>query len=124
MIEILIHNKEYWYFRSGVYMSDFLYMMGELDERVRPLVFVIRQWAKAVGITNSSPGKWISNFSLSLLVLAFLQKPLRSPPILPSLNTLVKLAGESNYTYTLNTKRYRYNEWYFELKNKGSRKVY
>lgn len=75
-------------------MSDFLYIMGELDERVRPLVFVIRSWAKAVGLTNPSPGRWITNFSLSLLVLAFLQKPLRSTPILPPLNTLVKLAGK------------------------------
>lgn len=75
-------------------MSDFLYMMGELDHRVRPLVFAVRSWAKAAGVTNSSPGKWISNFSLTLLVLAFLQKPFRSPPILPCLNTLVKLAGK------------------------------
>lgn len=75
-------------------MSDFLYMMGEIDERVRPLVFAVRSWAKEVGVTNSSPGRWISNFSLTLLVLAFLQKPLKSAPILPSLNTLVKLSGK------------------------------
>lgn len=77
-------------------MSDFLYMMGELDERVRPLVFAIRNWASSVGITNSSPGKWITNFSLTLLVLAFLQKPLRTLPIIPPLNTFVRLAGKKN----------------------------
>ncbi|KAJ8963327.1 hypothetical protein NQ318_018798 [Aromia moschata] len=60
---------------SGVHMSDFLYLMGELDERVRPLIFTLRKWARDIGLTNSSP------------------KPLRSPPVLPSLNTLVKLAG-------------------------------
>lgn len=87
-----------YFFRSGVYMSDFLYMMGEIDDRVRPLVFAVRGWAKAVGITNSSPGRWITNFSLSLLVLTFLQNPLKSPPILPSLNTLVKLSGKSSST--------------------------
>lgn len=74
-------------------MSDFLYMMGSLDPRVRPLVFAIRRWAKDVGLTNSSPGRWITNFSLTLLVLFFLQRPLHSSPILPSLNTLVKSAG-------------------------------
>lgn len=79
-------------------MSDFLYIMGELDDRVRPLVFAIRKWAKEVGLTNASPGRWMTNFSLTLLVLAFLQKPLRSPPVLPSLNTLVKLAGKQNNT--------------------------
>lgn len=82
--------------RSGVHMSDFLYIMGELDDRVRPLVFVVRKWAKEVGLTNTSPGRWMTNFSLTLLVLAFLQKPPSSPPVLPSLNTLVKLAGESS----------------------------
>lgn len=73
-------------------MSDFLYMMGEIDDRVRPLVFTIRKWAKAVGLTNASPGRWITNFSLTLLVLAFLQQPGQSQ-MLPSLNTLVKFAG-------------------------------
>lgn len=75
-------------------MSDFLYLMGEMDQRVRPLVFAIRKWASMVGLTNSSPGRWISNFSLTLLVLAFLQSPLSNKAILPSLNTLVSLAGK------------------------------
>ncbi|CAG9766191.1 unnamed protein product [Ceutorhynchus assimilis] len=78
---------------SGVYMSDFLYLMGEIDPRVRPLLFTIRKWAKEVFLTNHSPGKWITNFSLTLLALAFLQKPLRSPAVLPTLNQLVKSAG-------------------------------
>lgn len=73
-------------------MSDFLYTMGSLDPRVRPLIFTIRKWAREVGLTNSSPGRWITNFSLTLLVLAFLQNPLSSAAILPSLNTLTKLA--------------------------------
>jgi poly(A) RNA polymerase len=77
---------------SGVHMSDFLYIMGSIDERVRPLIFTIRKWACEIGLTNSSPGRWITNFSLTLLVIAFLQKPINSVPILPSLNYLVKLA--------------------------------
>lgn len=75
-------------------MSDFLYLMGSLDNRVWPLIFTIKKWAYEVGLTNSSPGRWITNFSLTLLVLAFLQKPLYSPPILPSLNELIKLASK------------------------------
>lgn len=75
-------------------MSDFLYLMGSIDDRVRPLVFTIRRWAAETGLTNSSPGRWISNFSLTLLVIAFLQsKPIN---ILPSLNTLVQMAGEDD----------------------------
>ncbi|XP_019881719.2 poly(A) RNA polymerase, mitochondrial isoform X2 [Aethina tumida] len=81
---------------SGVHMSDFLYIMGSIDSRVRPLIFAVRKWAAEVGLTNVSPGRWISNFSLTLLVLAFLQRPLNSESILPSLNTLVKLAGPND----------------------------
>lgn len=82
-------------------MSDFLYLMGSLDDRVRPLIFTIRKWACEVSLTNSSPGRWITNFSLTLLVLAFLQNPLHSPPVLPSLNKLVKLASKINYTHSI-----------------------
>ncbi|XP_060536082.1 poly(A) RNA polymerase, mitochondrial [Cylas formicarius] len=78
---------------SGVYMSDLLYMFGEMDYRVRPLIFTIRRWAKEVGLTNSSPGRWITNFTLTLLVLAYLQNPPNSHPVLPSLNSLVRSAG-------------------------------
>ncbi|CAH1957481.1 unnamed protein product [Acanthoscelides obtectus] len=62
---------------SGVYMSEFLYLMGEIDQRVKPLVFTVRKWAELVGITNSSPGRWITNFSLTLMVLAFLQSTVK-----------------------------------------------
>ncbi|XP_063908492.1 poly(A) RNA polymerase, mitochondrial-like [Zophobas morio] len=85
---------------SGVHMSDFLYIMGSIDDRVRPLIFTIRKWACEIGLTNSSPGRWITNFSLTLLVLAFLQKPPHSPPILPSLNNLVKLADSTDHYMT------------------------
>ncbi|CAG9863317.1 unnamed protein product [Phyllotreta striolata] len=81
---------------SGVHMSDFLYIMGELDDRVRPLVFTIRNWAKTVGITNSAPGRWITNFSLTLLVLAFLQNPPSGKPVIPTLNKLEEQAGKSD----------------------------
>lgn len=78
---------------SGVFMSDLLYVFGLIDSRVRPLVFVVRKWAQEVGITNNSPGRWLSNFSLTLLVLAFLQKIGTSPLVLPSINTILKQSG-------------------------------
>lgn len=83
---------------SGVYMSELLYLFGELDERVKPLVFVIRKWANAVGLTNSVPGPWITNFSLTCLVLFFMQQLKR--PILPSINMLVKSAGPEDLRVT------------------------
>ncbi|XP_025835229.1 poly(A) RNA polymerase, mitochondrial isoform X2 [Agrilus planipennis] len=52
---------------SGVYMSDLLHIWGSTDARVRPLVFVVRKWAEEVGLTNNFPGRWITNFSLTLM---------------------------------------------------------
>jgi poly(A) RNA polymerase, mitochondrial len=79
---------------TGVYMSELLYLFGEIDDRVRPLTFCVRKWASAVGLTNPSPGRWISNFSLTLLVIFFLQQ--LKKPILPPLNVLVKSARKSD----------------------------
>lgn len=73
-------------------MSELLYLFGSIDKRVRPLVFTVRKWAQEIGLTNNSPGRWITNFSLTLLVLAFLQRPNNYlPQVLPSINTLNKL---------------------------------
>lgn len=84
---------------SGFYMGELLYLYGEIDERVRPLVFCIRKWANSCGLTNSAaPGRWITNFSLTVMVLFFLQT-LRNP-ILPSLTSLIKAATPSDIRVT------------------------
>ncbi|XP_034937966.1 poly(A) RNA polymerase, mitochondrial [Chelonus insularis] len=82
----------------ALYMSELLYLYGESDERVRPLVFTIRKWALDVGITNPSAGPWITNFSLTLMILFFLQHE----GILPSLKTLQKLARKNDIRITEN----------------------
>ena len=76
--------------RSALYMSELLYTYGQLDPRVCPLVFTIRHWARANQITHSGPGPWISNFTLTLLVLHHLQ----TTGVVPHLNTLRSLAGQ------------------------------
>ncbi|KPJ04642.1 Poly(A) RNA polymerase, mitochondrial [Papilio xuthus] len=81
---------------SGVYMSELLWQLGALDPRVRPLIFVVRRWASAVGLTNSHPGRWITNFPLTLMVLFFLQQKRKSGFILPSLKLLVDRAGKED----------------------------
>ena len=75
-------------------MSELLYTFGQLDPRVHPLVFTIRHWARANQITHSGPGPWISNFTLSLLVMFHLQ----SVGVVPSIYTLRSLAGETVLT--------------------------
>nr|XP_013047142.1 poly(A) RNA polymerase, mitochondrial [Anser cygnoides] len=74
--------------------SELLYIYGNLDSRVRALVFSLRCWARVHGLTNSVPGTWITNFSLTMMVMFFLQK--RSPPIIPTLDQLKELADEKD----------------------------
>lgn len=83
---------------SGFYMSELLYMFGEMDTRVRPLTFCIRKWAQSCGLTNPSPGRWITNFSLTCLVIFFLQQ--MKNPVLPSINLLMKLAKPEDMRVT------------------------
>ncbi|XP_021070668.1 poly(A) RNA polymerase, mitochondrial isoform X1 [Mus pahari] len=70
--------------------SELLYIYGSLDSRVRALVFSVRCWARAHSLTSSIPGAWITNFSLTVMVIFFLQR--RSPPILPTLDSLKSIA--------------------------------
>lgn len=83
---------------TGFYMSELLYMFGELDQRVRPLTFSIRRWAQACGLTNPSPGRWITNFSLTCLVIFFLQQ--MKHPILPTINSMMKSATSDDMRLT------------------------
>uniref|UniRef100_A0A8D2D4J4 Mitochondrial poly(A) polymerase n=1 Tax=Sciurus vulgaris TaxID=55149 RepID=A0A8D2D4J4_SCIVU len=76
--------------RIALKSSELLYMYGALDSRVRALVFSVRCWARAHSLTTSIPGAWITNFSLTVMVIFFLQQ--RSPPILPTLDSLKILA--------------------------------
>ncbi|KAF6131585.1 mitochondrial poly(A) polymerase [Phyllostomus discolor] len=76
--------------RIALKSSELLYIYSALDSRVRALVFSIRCWARAHSLTSSIPGAWITNFSLTMMVIFFLQR--RSPPVLPTLDYLRTLA--------------------------------
>lgn len=65
-------------------MSELLYTYGELDWRVKPLICTIRKWARNTNITKNISGQWITNFSLTLLILFYLQ----IKNILPSLKVI------------------------------------
>ncbi|XP_078136423.1 poly(A) RNA polymerase, mitochondrial [Sander vitreus] len=80
--------------RVAMKSTELLYLYGELDPRVRCLVFTVRCWARAHSITSSIPGAWITNFSLTVMLLFFLQR--RSPPIIPTLDHLRDLAGPAD----------------------------
>lgn len=70
--------------RIALQMSELLYIYGQLDWRIRPLVCTIRKWARFMNLTKEHPGQWITNFSLTLLIIFYLQ----TRDILPSVNTI------------------------------------
>lgn len=77
---------------TALYMAELLYVFGEIDWRVRPLVFTIKKWAKDINLTNPTPGRWITNFSLTILVLFYLQ----SMKVLPPIKLLVDQASSKD----------------------------
>lgn len=80
---------------SAVYMTEILFYCGELDPRIRPLVYTVKKWAREAGITTKDPGPSVTNFSLTLLILFFLQS--RPVPIFPPLYKLVKVPDPDDY---------------------------
>lgn len=79
-------------------MSEILFLFGEMDARFRPLVSAVRFWADSCKLTKESPGPYVTNFMLTLLVVFYLQTC--SPPILPSLNEMI-LAARPELDYRL-----------------------
>ncbi|KAM3860399.1 poly(A) RNA polymerase, mitochondrial [Diretmus argenteus] len=80
--------------RVAMKSTELLYLYGRLDQRVRHLVFTVRCWARTHAITSSIPGAWITNFSLTVMVVFFLQR--RSTPVIPTLDQLRDLAGPAD----------------------------
>ncbi len=71
-------------------MSEMLYLFSEMDWRFRPLVTAVRHWAAWARLTDMVPSPRITNFTLTLLVVFYLQRC--TPPILPTLGEMIKLA--------------------------------
>ena len=81
-------------------MSELLYLYGELDNRVRPLMFAIRNWAKEQQLVQDiRPTVFFTNFEITLMVIFFLQSEYG---MLPSLNKLCELADLSVDKYVCN----------------------
>ncbi|XP_060525946.1 poly(A) RNA polymerase gld-2 homolog A-like isoform X2 [Cylas formicarius] len=70
----------------GIHNTHLLYCYARLDWRIRPLVVVIKLWAKANGI-NDAKNLTVSSYSWTLMMIHYLQCGV-SPPVLPCLHTL------------------------------------
>ena len=77
---------------SGYHMSNLLYIWGNLDDRVRPLVFAVRKWASEMGLVpKQRPTTFFTNFPITLMVIFYLQF---KHNILPPLDKLKSMAGK------------------------------
>ncbi|KAL7076248.1 hypothetical protein ACQ4LE_004442 [Meloidogyne hapla] len=66
----------------AIHNSELLKLYTEFDERVAPLGFAIKCWAKLYGINDASTGS-ISSYAYIVMLIYYLQRC--SPPILPFL---------------------------------------
>lgn len=95
------------------------YLFGEIDERVRPLVFIVRRWAKEKQLTSKTKTTSFTNFQLTCLVLCFLQQ--LPEPILPTVPELVSKARKIDTRYSEDNRSYTFlrdiNEVQFKTQN-------
>ncbi|KAK7793005.1 hypothetical protein R5R35_009606 [Gryllus longicercus] len=70
----------------GIRNTHLLYCYSQMDWRVRPLVLIVKLWARKHNI-NDAKNMTISSYSLVLMVIHFLQCGV-SPPVLPCLHGL------------------------------------
>ena len=76
--------------QTAIPMTELIYVYGEMDWRFRPLIFAVRLWAETSQLTRSIAGPTITNFSLTMLLIFYLQG--LKQPILPTLNEMIKAA--------------------------------
>lgn len=78
--------------RRAVYGTEILYCCGQLDSRLRPLIFSLRWWADRMNVTKPTAGPWIKNYGMNLLTIFYLQQ--LDKPILPPLADIANLERE------------------------------
>lgn len=77
-----------------------------MDDRVRPLVFVVRRWAQENQLISKTRQHAITNFQLTCLVLSFLQQ--LPEPILPTVPELVLKARKVDVRLSDDNRNYSF----------------
>lgn len=107
--------------RSGFYVSELFYMLGEIDKRVRPLLFTVQRWAKEIQTHRKRPGS-LTNFHVACFVISFLQQ--LPEPILPTTNQLISKSRKIDVRHTTNNENYTFlrdlNDFDFQSRNTSS----
>ncbi|XP_031637341.1 poly(A) RNA polymerase, mitochondrial-like [Contarinia nasturtii] len=106
---------------AGFHITEYMYTMGLMDHRIRPFIFLVRQWAKEFGLTNKRRYS-ITNFQLSYMCLSFLQQ--LKEPLIPTFED-VKLQMNKNQSenFTINKNNefiFDFDRFKFETKNKST----
>lgn len=108
--------------RTGFYISELFHIFGELDERVRPLVFLVRRWAREMQLISKSRQYSITNFQTTCLVLSFLQQ--LPDPIIPTVPELISKARKTDARYSDDNRSYTFlrdiDKIQFETQNTSS----
>lgn len=74
--------------RESFETTKLLWTYSQIDDRVGPLVFIVRYWAKLAHITDRErPTMRFTNFQLTVMVLAYLVRGV-DPVIVPPLNEI------------------------------------
>ncbi|XP_074596028.1 poly(A) RNA polymerase, mitochondrial-like [Brevipalpus obovatus] len=87
---------------SGTDIANALYAYSKMDDRVIKLMVITKIWAEIQELTRKkAPGPYLTNFSLMMLVIHFLQirEPRRILPSISSLNLFIneKCHDETNH---------------------------
>lgn len=118
----MFEKKNFPFNRTGFYISELFYIFGELDERVRPLVFLVRRWAQEIQLTSKTRTNSITNFQITCLVLSFLQQ--LPEPILPTVSELVAKARKIDVRLSDENRNYAFlrdsDEIQFKTQNRSS----
>lgn len=81
---------------NAVEMAQALFMYSKMDIRVKQLASFIKLWAKSQSLTNPSPGPWLTNFELMMMIINFFQTRNRSSVTLPPMNSLNSMPTEES----------------------------